>query len=145
MTQDELDIRALADRYSDALNRRDAAGMAACYTDDAVWECGEPINVRIEGKAALNAYNTQILDLVDVLVQITTSPVVTVEGDAATLRSTCHEIGRWRDGSRGLDHYAFYHSRLRRGEDGWRFTWRRFEVLFTSSAVPVGAAFPPSS
>ena len=47
--EDELSIRNLAARYSDAINQRDLAAFRLLWTDDAVWEIGPPLQSHADG------------------------------------------------------------------------------------------------
>lgn len=51
----EQSTRAAIDRFNDAFNRHDADGLAACLTDDTVFEDTSPApdGRRVEGKAAV--------------------------------------------------------------------------------------------
>ena len=47
--EDELSIRNLVARYTDAVNQRDLAAFRQLWTDDAVWEIGPPLQSRADG------------------------------------------------------------------------------------------------
>jgi ketosteroid isomerase-like protein len=53
-----LSTREVIDRFNDAINRHDAAAVAALLTDDTVFENTGPVpdGARIEGKAAVAAF-----------------------------------------------------------------------------------------
>jgi ketosteroid isomerase-like protein len=55
--------RETVDRFNDALNRHDAAGVAALLTDDTVFENAGPApdGLRVEGRAAVAAFWEQWL------------------------------------------------------------------------------------
>lgn len=54
-TPQEQSTRAVIDRFNDAFNRHDADGLAACLTDDTIFEDTSPApdGRRVEGKAAV--------------------------------------------------------------------------------------------
>ena len=46
----DAEIRGLAARFSDAVNRRDLGAFGDLFADDGVWEIGEPFPSRAAGK-----------------------------------------------------------------------------------------------
>lgn len=46
--KDEVEIRALADRFSDAANRMDGAAFQELWAKQAVWKIGAPINMEFK-------------------------------------------------------------------------------------------------
>lgn len=46
----DADIRDLAARFSDAVNRRDPDAFGDVFADDGVWEIGEPFPGRAAGR-----------------------------------------------------------------------------------------------
>lgn len=142
MNSDEAEIRALSDRYCDALTRTDFPAIRACYAEDAVWEAPS-FNMRSEGLDAIMAFNEAIVGSMEMLVQIAGSHVITIDGDTAQLRSTVLELGRSRDGKTGMTNYGIYDSDLRRDPlKGWQFVHRRFHTILNDSAPPNGQVFP---
>ena len=47
--EDELSIRNLVARYTDAVNQRDLDAFRQLWTDDAVWEIGPLLQSRADG------------------------------------------------------------------------------------------------
>ncbi|HUB84778.1 MAG TPA: nuclear transport factor 2 family protein [Rhizomicrobium sp.] len=127
-TQDRLAIRDTIERYSDALNARDFAALAALFAPDAVWRVDAPFNLELAGAAIAPGIQGMIVNLA-MFVQLTHSVVIDVAGDSATGRTTIHEMGKAADGSSSFDTFGFYHDRLVRAESRWRFAARRFQPL----------------
>lgn len=142
MNSDEAEIRALSDRYCDALTRADFSAIRACYAEDAIWEAPS-FNLRSEGLDEIMAFNEKIVGQMELLIQIAGSHIVTINGDTARLRSTVLECGRSRDGKSGMTNYGIYDSDLRRDPvKGWRFVHRRFHTILNDPNPPKGQAFP---
>jgi ketosteroid isomerase-like protein len=141
MTTDEAEIRALSDRYCDALTRADFAAIRTCYADDAIWEA-PTLGMRSDGLDAIMAFNEAIVGNMEVLIQMAVSHIVTITGDTARLRSTVLELGRMRDGLSGMTNYGIYDSDLRRDPlRGWLFVHRRFHTILRDANPPKGEVF----
>ena len=61
--------------------------------------------------------------------------------DTATGRAYMFELARLRDRSSHLN-YAVYHDRYQRAGDGWKFTERRYEILYLDTS-PLACSAPP--
>ena len=147
----EHEIRALADRYTDAVNHRDWRTYEACWTEDAVWELGAPVNQRKVGRPAIMAEVKRAVGGMDLFVQMTHAGVIlSVDGDQARARFTLNEIGRIKPESKGLLGsadgmfiLAIYTDDLRREKDGhWRFAKRDYQVALFDGHAPRGDVFP---
>jgi len=136
---DRLAIREVIERYTDALNRRDFAAMAALFTDDAGWSVDAPFNLRFEG-AAIATSIAAMIGRHAFLLQMTHAIVVDVEGDHAVAHTTIHEVAQAADGASGLNSFGLYHDRLVRTAEGWRFVERRFAPFYLDTAPLPGMA-----
>ncbi len=148
---DELAIRAVAERYTDAVNHRDWAAYRACWTPDGVWDLGPPVNQRYEGIEAIMEEVQRAVGGMDLFVQMThAGTVLSLDGDNAQARWTLNEVGRIRPETRGLlggacgvNILASYTDDLRRGSDGhWRFSKRSYRVVLFDNQAPRGQVFP---
>jgi hypothetical protein len=109
----DADIRDLAARFSDAVNRRDPDVFGDLFADDGAWEIGEPFPSRAAGR------------------------------ETATARWEVQEMARTPDGSQSYDNVAMYYDRLARTPDGsWRFAERRYHYVWVSSADLGGRSIP---
>lgn len=147
---DEAAILALANRYTDAVNNRDWDRYRACWTDDAVWDLGAPVNQRKDGIEAIMAEVRRAVGAMDLFVQMNHAvTVLAVDGDTARARATLNEIGRVKPenrellgGAEGLFILAIYTDEVRRTPDGWRYARRTYQVPYFDPSAPKGQILP---
>jgi len=138
--EDELSIRNLVARYTDAVNQRDLAAFRQLWTDDAVWEIGPPLQSRANGIDEIVALLSRLLQAQQYFMQMTHSGVIEIKGDRATARFVERERGRGE--SSYYDSLAVYEDVLVRGADGWRFAERFYRYRFLDQSPFGGEAFP---
>jgi ketosteroid isomerase-like protein len=130
-----LAIRDLLDRYTASINVTDWVAVADVFTEDAVWEVYDPDDrpqFRFDGHAQIAAGIRNLVNARGRIVQMASAPVIDVDGDRATARSTIHEVGRLPDGT-GTVLFGTYYDDAVRGPDGeWRFARRRFRKLYAA-------------
>lgn len=138
--EDELAIRALVDRYCDAVNRRDTERWLETWTDDPTWELfGRPMQGR---DAALETFEGA-LAMLSFVVQTAVNPVIEVDGERATGRwlvtewSISEQLGR-------LMLLFIYHDDYARTEAGWRIAGRRMQLLYQGPPDLSGKSFLPA-
>lgn len=124
--EDELAIRALIERYADAVNRRYAEDFSALWSDDGVWEV---FGQRITGRDALVAAWTAAMRSFAFVFHVAHSAVIQVEGDGARGRWTISEQLVDLRGAPGLL-LALYHDEYRRESGAWRIAERRLQPLY---------------
>jgi hypothetical protein len=144
---DEAAIRALGDRYTDAVNHRDWETYRDCWTSDGTWNLGAPVNQRQEGLDAIMLEVVRAVDAMDLFVQMPHAfTLLALDGDQAQARVTLNEIGRIKpanrdllNGAEGMSILAIYTDDLVRCDDGrWRYRQRRYEVRLFDGRAPVG-------
>jgi hypothetical protein len=148
--RDEQEIRALLDRYTDAVNHRDYDTVRACWAEDGVWELHAPINGRYEGADAILAECRRAVDSQELFVQMTHAIVVTDLTDrTARARVTLNEVGKARQGVPGalpgvggMNILAFYTDELVKRDGAWRFRKRVYDVVLIDFAAPQGQVQP---
>ena len=148
--EDEAAIVALANRYTDAVNNRDWDRYRACWTDDAVWDLGAPVNQTKEGIAAIMTEVQRAVGAMDLFVQMNHAvTLLSVDGDTARARATLNEIGHVKpdsrellNGAEGLFILAIYTDELRRTLDGWRYARRTYQVPYFDPSAPTGQILP---
>jgi ketosteroid isomerase-like protein len=120
-TADHLAIRMLVDQYSDAANSLDAHGMAAVYTEDAVLiSFGSPF----EGRAAIEKVFGETIGVMQLMNQVCSGGVITVDGDRATARWSVTEFAK-REAQDKLELFlGNYEDELVRTAEGWLFSKR---------------------
>lgn len=145
--QDDLAIRALTERYTDAVNQRDWVTLRACWTADATWELGAPVNLTKSGIDAILAEAQHAVEAMDMFVQMTHAGVILALGDdSARARWTLNEMGRIKPDQRallggvdGMNIIATYTDDLVREADGrWRFARRVYRVALFDGHAPPG-------
>ena len=141
----DADIRDLAARFSDAVNRRDFGAFGDLFAEDGIWEIGEPFPSRAAGRQNVVTMLRNLWAPWDFFFQMTHTGVIDVAPDrqTATARWEIQEIARTPDGSQSYDNVAMYYDRLVRTPDGsWRFAERRYHYIWLSSADLVGRSIP---
>ena len=141
----DAEIRDLAARFSDAVNRRDLGAFGDLFADDGIWEIGEPFPSRAAGRQNVATMLRNLWAPWDFFFQMTHTGVIDVAPDrqTATARWQIQEIARIPDGSQSYDNVAMYYDRLVRTHDGsWRFAERRYHYIWLSSADLVGRSIP---
>jgi len=144
---DELEIRNLVHRYSDAASRRDPQGVASTFTIDGEWHALEL--GRHKGRDAMIAFFTSMLDGWNVFLQGLQSGVVVLnaaDADHATGRWFVQEVGQRAEGA-NLTIAGVYHDEYRREAGVWRIMRRRYDPLLRSAdgavtALPLPADVP---
>jgi ketosteroid isomerase-like protein len=146
---DQIAIRSLVDRYTDAVNREDYSALPALFAFDAVWETsGGPIELRFEGRDAVVGALQGMLSSLDFLVQGNSAVVVELAGDRARTRVSLSEIGRDKLG-KGINNRGMYFDDLQKEVDGqWRFVRRAFRFRYAEMTPVTGQVFsiePPAA
>ena len=147
---DEFAIRALLDRYTDAVNQRDWEAYRACWADDGLWELHAPINGRYEGIEAIMTEVRRAVESQELFVQMNHAvTVLSVSGDTARARVTLNEIGKADPngpgalpGVAGMNILAFYTDDLKKQNGAWKFGKRTYDVLLIDLTAPKGEVHP---
>jgi uncharacterized protein (TIGR02246 family) len=144
MVEDELAIRNLAARFTDAVNERDAGAFRRVWTEDAVWEIGPPRGALAEGLDAIVEMFVRLLQPETLFIQLTHSGMIDFTGpDSATARFTERERGKGQN-----DYYenlAIYRDELVRTANGWRFEARVYEYRYLDTSAFSGEIFTPTA
>ena len=121
--EDELAIRSLAAAYADAVNRRDADGMAAVLAPDAMIEkpgYGDPV----QGREKILKRYLRLQRERSFLCQMIHSGVVCIEGDKATARWWFSETKQVAESGIWMTMIGVYQDEVARRSEGWRFVRR---------------------
>jgi ketosteroid isomerase-like protein len=135
---DRFEIEQLVARFDDAVNRRDPDEFRRLWTEDGVWEIGEPFPLTVRGADAVTATWAQMLGAMTWLFRGSFAGVLVVDGDGAQGRWPCVETGTFSDG-RGYDNRAVYEDRYERRDGRWLFAHRRYLYLWLSQEPLPGA------
>lgn len=136
---DELAIRNLVARFSDAVNRRSPADLGALFVPQGRWTV--PGVGTVEGGEQISGLLDRLLGGFGFLVQLTLQGEVRAVGDEASARWYIEEIARDSDDV-GWHFIGTYHDRYTRTDAGWRFQSRRFDFLYRGRADLAGKTYP---
>lgn len=135
---DRFAIRELIDQYIDRLNHRDWPRYGELLTEDFLWTCSAPVNMRIESRQAM-------LEMVSTMQQYQHGFVfqmghgVVVEdivNNQARCRQTLHIVS---DRSLML---GIYYDIVVKGADGqWRFKRRDYQITYMDEAPLPGKIY----
>lgn len=124
--RDELEIRSLIARYSDAVGRRDEKVWAGTWAADGVWKVGPNHST---GRDEIVKTWSGLMDLFRFVTQMPTSGMVTVSGDEGTGRWNVLELG-WPVAGNPTCTIGIYEDVYRRSEEGWCFASRDFHIVY---------------
>jgi hypothetical protein len=142
LVKDELEIRALADKFSDAANRKDGALFQSLWAKDGVWKIGAPINMEFKGQQNMGSSVTHMLGLWDFFVQLSGPGVVTINGDKATARFYVNEIARKTDDKSGNYNLSMYQDELIKENGKWVFLKRTYNTVYQDAPTYKGLIQP---
>ncbi len=132
--KDELEIRALADRFSDAANRKDGDLFQSLWTEDGIWKIGDPINMEFVGRDKMAISVTHMLGLWDFFVQLTGPGVITLQNkNKATARFYVNEIARKSDDKSGNYNLSMYEDEVVKQNGMWLFAKRTYYTIYQDS------------
>ena len=139
---DEAAIRNTIARFADSATRGDDEMFRTVWTDDAEFVIGQaPHQQSARGIDEVVAMLRRLRRGRDFFVQFAAPGVVTLDGDAATTRTFCHEAARGPGESYYRNHCVAF-DRLRRTGQGWAFASRSFRYLWLDTSPYAGDAFP---
>lgn len=133
-SEGEAAIRALADGFADAINRRAAADVSRLFTVEGQWLISETMQAR--GRSEITEAADRLLGYSPWVVQLLHSGTVCVTEGTATARWYLSEWARSRSG-RGVHRIGVYSDQLAHTDEGWRFARRDFTTILQR---PVEAA-----
>lgn len=137
---DELAVRDLASRFTDAVNRNDPAALGALFTDDGEWLV--PGMETTHGPAEASARIAELRTTFVNLLQLLYSGHVDVAEDGRSATATWYLSENASDGENAFVFTGVYRDELRRTDDGWRFARRTFSFLYRGRAELPGKWYP---
>ena len=141
-TEDELSIRQLAAKYADSVNRRDAEGMAAVFTKDAVIEKpghGDPVR----GVEKILKRYKRLQSERDFLVQMIHSGIVEVDGSQANARWWISEVKNIRESDNWIYMIGVYQDHVVKNNSSWWFQKRSQTTIFEYEMNPLEVSTSP--
>lgn len=139
--QAEIELRDLVARYSDAVNRRDAESWGQTWSREATWEIMGTVQ---QGRETIVDFWSQVMSRIPLVLQEPTFGTLdfssaSIEG-GVTGRWYIHEITKSPESS--SETTGVYHDRYLHEDGAWRFSRRRFDVLYRDEKALTGSAFP---
>jgi hypothetical protein len=131
--RDEMEIRALVDKFSDAANRVDAAAFQSLWAEGGIWKIGPPINLEFRGKENMGTSVSHMLGLWDFFIQLTGPGVIMLNGEKATARFYVNEIARKADDKTGNYNLSMYEDELIKENGKWVFLKRTYHTIYQES------------
>ena len=123
--EDQLDIQQLYARYNHAIDFGDAAGWAACFTPDGVFESG-PGAPKI-GSEALTGFATAFAARMQGKARHWNTNIV-LEDTASGARGKCYlMLLSMAEKPATAAVTAVYHDELVKTADGWKFSSRKVQ------------------
>lgn len=139
LMEDELALRNLMGRYTDAVNRVDADAWIATWAEDGVWNLlGNPVS----GRDNILALWKQMMSSFEFAIMLPSSCLFEVDGDTASGHWYLHEYTRDPEGnastvlSRYLDTYT-------RQDGQWLFQSRDYSFIYNGPADLSGSYTAP--
>lgn len=137
---DELAVRDLAARVTDAVNRNDPAALGALFTEDGEWLVPgmETTHGRDEASARISELRSTFVHLLQMLY----SGHVDLADDGYSATATWYLAENASDGESAFAFTGVYQDELRRTDEGWRFAQRRFSFLYRGRTELPGRWYP---
>ena len=137
--EDEIALRNLMGRYSDAVNRVDADAWIATWAEDAVWNLlGNPVS----GKDNILALWKQMMSSFEFALMLPSTCLFEVDGDTASGHWYLTEYTRDPEGAAStvLSRYTDTYTRK---EGQWLFQSRDYSFIYNGPADLSGTYTPP--
>jgi uncharacterized protein (TIGR02246 family) len=129
---DRQQITDLCTRYASAVDARDFAGVANCFTDDGSLETALPPRT-MRGREEIERVLASQTSAVLAAQHIVTNHSYTVHADTG-LGTSSFVMFRWPTAQElpgtPAAHGGTYHDRLERTAGGWKIKHRRIEILW---------------
>jgi hypothetical protein len=139
----ENEIRELNANYASAASLMSVDGLAACFTDDLVYE-GLLAHMGgdgdLVGGRAVAEYMGTLWATLECVTQLADAGSIKVDGDSATQTCDFVEYVKFRDTPGLVLVVGHYDDQLTRTADGWRFARRKFSARVVETINGAAAA-----
>ena len=125
--EDTLNIHQLYARYSDAIMRNDPESFGSCWSEDGYWLL---LGNEYRGREAIVEAYCNSVGGTDFIMHLAMSPLISLNGDKAKVRSQVQEILHFSGGGAMLI-LANYNDELHKVEGQWLFADRRISVRYS--------------
>lgn len=133
----EAGVRALHQRYTDAVWRRDWEAFAGCFVDDGEWRIS---GMALRGRAQIGETIARIMARLSHVLISFRNPMLAVEGDAVWARTYIDERCAWKNGDTNIA-IGCYYERFIEQDGRWFFQWRLFQPLYRGGPDMTGTFF----
>ena len=130
--RDERDILTLLARFDDAAIRNDLNTFGQLWTQDAVWEIGEPVPMTARGREAIVDFLRGSKGFNEFFFRMTARPVFLPQPGFMGLRSTTIELAG-RTGGKAYANVALYEDEVVKVADTWLFQRRSYRYLWVDT------------
>jgi hypothetical protein len=142
----DLEIRDLAARYCDAVNRRDEAAWRATWASDSEWQL---MGITKSGRDEIVAFWLEVMGTIPFVLQLPSFGVIDFprspdpkSPDTATGRWYINELTNRPSKGTALT-IGVYHDHYVHEENAWRFARRSFDVLYRGGESDLTGTFTP--
>lgn len=122
----EIGVRRLHALCADAVWRRDGAGFADCYTEDATWKIA---GLAFQGRDAIAGALGQLGAGNERVLMMFGSPILAMTDGTLTGRTYTVEHVKLLDGSTSAT-IGIYYERFAERDGRWLFQWRHFDFNY---------------
>ena len=126
--RDESEIQRTINTYSQVASLLQWDKVLALYQPDAVWAVPS-LGVRCVGHGEIRAQLTRFASGMEYVLQGNSPPVIDIDGDTATARTSIRETGKIPGEDTGFEYIGIYVDKLVRTPGGWKFAERVCEVI----------------
>ena len=138
--EDELALRNLMGRYTDAVNRRDADAWIATWAEDGVWNLlGTPVS----GRDNILALWLQMMGGFEFALMLPSSSVFEIESDSARGHWYLHEYTRDHEGNASTMVSRYLDTYVKQGGQ-WLFQLRHYSFIYNGPSDMSGTYTPPT-
>lgn len=136
--EDQIALRELMAKYTDAVNRHDGTAWISCWAEHAQWDL---MGIKVSGKSNILALWKQMMSGFEFVLMMPSSGLMTVSGDTATGHWYLQEYTRDKQGrastvlSRYVDSYCKENSQ-------WCFQSRQYQTMYNGDANLTGQYMP---
>jgi len=136
---DTLNIQQLYAKYSDAIMRNDAEAFGSCWSDDGYWLL---LGNEYHGKEAIVESYTNAVAMSDFIMHLAISPLISIDGDKAKVRSQVQEILHFSNGG-AMILLGNYNDEVHKVDGKWLFFDRRISLRYSGPFTMDDNMFAP--
>lgn len=132
--EDRLAIRELAERYGDAVTRKDKAAWEQNWAEDAVWTLNLPGLEKVEGRQAIAELWVRAMAGYEFVLMTSSPGAIAVAGSTASGRFYTNEVAKTKDGRTQRISGQYDDEYVKTG-DRWMLKSRSFKTLFVQDVI----------